>query len=62
MSAKRGRYVRSSGFQLTDSLRPGEVVICVDAHDPSSISGEKVADRKVIPVTVPLYTDELRRT
>jgi hypothetical protein len=45
-------------FRLTDSLRPGEAVVMVDAQDPSYLSGERVADRKVIPVKVPLHTEE----
>ena len=45
-------------FRLSDSLRPGEITVFVDAHDAAFISGQRVADRKVIPVTLPLYTDE----
>jgi len=45
-------------FRLVDGLRPGEVTVYVDAHDPSFISGERSADRKVIPVALPLYTEE----
>ncbi len=48
-----------SSFQLPKALRPGEVVIFVDAHKPQVLSGEKVADRPVIPVSVPLYTKEI---
>lgn len=47
-------------FQITERLRPGQAVIFVDAHDPSFISGERVADRPVLPVTVPVYTDEAK--
>jgi hypothetical protein len=46
-------------FQLPDQLRPGETVIFVDAYDPSSLSGEKVADRPVIPVSIPLHTQQI---
>ena len=46
-------------FQLPDPLRPGEIVIFVDAYDPSSLSGEKVADRPVIPVSIPLHTQQI---
>jgi len=45
-------------FPLADSLRPGELVIFADAHDPDFISGEKVTDRPVIPVTVPIHTEQ----
>ena len=48
-------------FKLTDSLRPGEIIVFVDAHDPGFISGERTTDRKVIPVRVPMYTDEARK-
>jgi len=47
-------------FQLTERLRPGQAVIFVDAHDPSFISGERVADRPVLPVTVPIHTDQVK--
>ena len=47
-------------FQLPDQLRPVELVIFVDTYDPSFISGEKVADRPVIPATVPLQTQQIR--
>ncbi len=46
-------------FQLPDPLRPGEIIIFVDAYDPSSLSGEKVADRPVIPVSIPLHTQQI---
>jgi hypothetical protein len=46
-------------FQLPDQLRPGETVIFVDAYDTSSISGEKVADRPVMPVSIPLHTQQI---
>ena len=45
-------------FRLSNSLRPGETTVFIDAHDAAFISGQRVADRKVIPVTLPLYTDE----
>jgi len=45
-------------FPVSDRLRPGEIVLFVDKHDPSFISGEKIADRPVIPVVVPLYTEQ----
>jgi len=45
-------------FRLTDCLRSGEIVAFVDAHDSSLVSGQRTADRKVIPVTLPLYTSE----
>jgi hypothetical protein len=47
-----------AAFPVSDSLRPGEIVAFVDKHDPSFISGEKVLDRPVIPVVLPLYTDQ----
>jgi DNA-binding MarR family transcriptional regulator len=45
-------------FRLTDSLRPGELVVFADAHDAASISGERTTDRAVIPVKLPVYTEE----
>jgi hypothetical protein len=45
-------------FHLTDSLRPGETVVFLDAHDPSALSGERVSDREVIPVKLPVHTEE----
>jgi len=51
-----------NAFVLTDHTRPGEVAIFVDAHDPSVLSGEKTRDRKVIPVTVPLHTEQAHET
>jgi len=45
-------------FRLSDSLRPGEITVFVDAHDAALLSGQRVADRKVTPVTLPLQTDE----
>ncbi|MCP4549616.1 MAG: DUF1670 domain-containing protein [bacterium] len=50
-----------TSFQLPEALRPGEAVIFVDAYNPHALSGEKVADRPVIPVSVPLHTDEVLR-
>lgn len=47
-------------YRLTEALHPGEVVIQVDRHDPSSLSGEKVSDRPVLSVRVPLYTEQAR--
>jgi biotin operon repressor len=47
-----------NAFPVSDNLRPGETVVLVDKHDPSFISGEKVADRPVMPVTVPLHTEQ----
>jgi len=49
-----------SAYRLPDGLRPGEAVAFVDAHDPSWLSGQRVSDRKVIPVKVPLYTEEMQ--
>lgn len=46
-------------FQLPKELRPGEIVIFVDAYNPNFLSGEKAADRPVIPVTVPLNTQQI---
>jgi hypothetical protein len=45
-----------------ESLMSGEAVVFVDAHDPDLISGDAVADRDVIPVTVPLYTEDVQKT
>ena len=45
---------------LTESCRPGEVVIFADKHDASFMSGERVADRPVMPVTVPLLTEQVK--
>jgi len=45
-------------FPLADSLRPGELVVFADAHDPDFVSGERVADRPVVPVTVPVHTEQ----
>lgn len=50
-----------STYRIPDSLRPGEVVILVDAHDPTFLSGDKVSDRPVIPVSAPLYTDQVKK-
>lgn len=47
-------------FQLTERLRPGQSVIFTDAHDPAFISGERVADRPVLSVTVPIHTDQVK--
>lgn len=45
-------------FKLSDSLRPGEIVVFADAHDPDFISGERTTDRKVISVRLPIFTNE----
>jgi hypothetical protein len=45
-------------FKLSDSLRPGEVVVFADAHLPHVVSGEHTTDRKVIAVTLPVFTDD----
>jgi len=45
-------------FPISDNLRPGEMVVFVDKHDTAFISGEKVVDRPVTPVTVPLHTEQ----
>lgn len=47
-------------FPVSDRLRPGQAVLFVDAHDPGFISGKRVSDRDVIPVVVPLCTDEVK--
>lgn len=49
-----------STFRVPESLRPGETVIFVDAHDPHLLSGEKVSDRPVIPIFAPLYTQQVQ--
>jgi len=49
-----------STFRVPESLRPGEVVFFADAHDPDYLSGEKVRDRPVIAVFVPLYTKQVQ--
>lgn len=51
----------TDGFQLADTPRPGEVVTFIDAHDPGFVSGNSTPDRKVIPVTLPLHTEQLQR-
>ena len=48
-----------TSFQLTDDLRPGETAAFVDAFDPTFLSGDKVADRPVIPVSIPLHTQQI---
>ena len=45
-------------FQLTDSLRPGEIIVFVDAHDGSLFSGQRPVDRQVLPIRLPLFNDE----
>lgn len=47
-------------FRIPESLRPGEVVFFADAHNPAFLSGDKVSDRPVIPIFVPLYTDQIK--
>jgi Mn-dependent DtxR family transcriptional regulator len=49
----------NTSFQIPNELRPGEAVIYVDAYDPSFVAGEKVSDRPVIPVSIPLHTQEV---
>lgn len=53
------RLVIDSSFRLTDNLRPGEASIFVDAYNPAFLSGDKVADRPVIPVSIPLHTQQI---
>ena len=48
----------NASFQLTDDKRPGETSIFVDAYNPAFLSGDKVADRQVIPVSIPLHTQQ----
>jgi hypothetical protein len=48
-------------FYLPEQLRPGETTLFVDALHCSFISGKPSFDRKVIPVTVPMATDELNQ-
>ncbi len=49
----------SKSFQLTNDLRPGETSIFVDAYNPAFLSGDKVADRQVTPVSIPLHTQQI---
>jgi hypothetical protein len=51
--------ILSRSFQLPNELRPGEIVIFVDAYNPAYLSGEKVSDRPVIPVSIPLHTQQV---
>jgi hypothetical protein len=51
--------ILSNSFQLSNELRPGEIVIFVDAYNPAFLSGDKVADRPVIPVVIPLHTQQI---
>ncbi len=53
------RLVIDSSFRLTDNPRPGEASIFVDAYNPAFLSGDKVADRPVIPVSIPLHTQQI---
>lgn len=55
------RQLIDDTYQTTERIRPGEVTVFVDAHDPTMLSGERVADRRVIPVTVPLHTEEAQQ-
>ena len=54
------RKIIDQSFFLTEHLRPGETTLFVDALQTSYISGQPSTDRKVIPVTVPIATDELK--
>jgi len=47
-----------AAYQLPDALRQGEAVVLVDAYDATLISGERPTDRPVIPVRVPLLTED----
>jgi hypothetical protein len=51
--------ILKNSFQLPNELRPGEIVIFVDAYNPAFLSGDKVADRPVIPVVIPLLTQQI---
>ena len=51
--------ILSNSFQLSNEPRPGEIVIFVDAYNPAFLSGDKVADRPVMPVVVPLHTQQI---
>lgn len=46
---------------VSDRLKPGQAVLFVDAHDAGFISGERVRDRQVIPVVLPLQTDDVNQ-
>lgn len=48
-----------TAFQIPDNLRPGEVIIFVDAHDTEWISGNRAIDRDVIAVTIPVCTEQV---
>ncbi len=52
--------VVESSYLLPEQLRPGQTLIFADAHNPAYIAGEKSKDRPVIPVTVPLITEEAK--
>lgn len=52
--------VVEASYALPDALRPGELVAFVDAHDPWYLSGDPVGDRSVLPVRLPLYTDQVQ--
>ena len=47
-------------FVLTEQLRPGEVVVFADRHDPAFLSGERTEDRPVMPVRLPVHTEEAK--
>lgn len=47
-------------LSVSESCRPGEVVVHVDKHDASFLSGERVSDRPVMPVTIPLLTEQMK--
>jgi len=49
-----------SSFMLSESARPGEVVVFADARLDGIISGEKLTDRQVVPVQLPIYTEEAK--
>jgi len=52
--------VLERSFSMPDELRPGELVIYADAADPISLIGQRATDRKVVPVRVPLATEEIK--
>ena len=45
-------------YCLPEALRQGELIVLVDAYDPTLFSGERPADRQVIPVRIPLLTED----
>jgi hypothetical protein len=52
--------VLDDAFKVPASLRPGELVIFADAHDPEFMSGESRNDRPIIPVRIPLHTKQIK--